>query len=385
MNLNGLKYLVVGSGFWGSVLAERISSVLNARVLVIEKRSHIGGNCYSEIDTTTGIEFHRYGTHIFHTKNRNVWDYIRQFSDFICYQHRVFTFHDGTTYSMPINLGTINAFFKKNMSPAEAIDFVEDEIRRSAPEVVDNLESKAISLIGKSLYEAFIKGYTRKQWGTDPKLLSAEIITRLPVRFNLNSNYFSDPYQGLPLHGYGNLFRKILGHKNIEVKLNTDYYTIRHLIPENCKVLFSGPIDRFFNNQFGELSWRSLRFENKIVDVQDFQGAPVVNYPDEDVSYTRIHEFKHLHPERDVFREKQTLICYEFPCPFRENLERYYPVNDPENIAKLNAYDAEARKRSNYIFGGRLGAYKYWDMDKAIENALSVFEKLKAGEGTINA
>jgi UDP-galactopyranose mutase len=381
MNLNGLKYLVVGSGFWGSVIAERISSILNEKVLVVEKRNHFGGNSHSEIDGSTGIEFHRYGTHIFHTKSSKVWEYITKFGDFLCYQHRVYSNHNGSIFSMPINLGTINAFFMKTMNPSEATIFIQKEIEKDQPERVDTLEAKAISMIGKSLYDAFIKGYTRKQWGVDPVLLSPDIISRLPVRFNLNSNYFSDPYQGLPAEGYGSLFQRILNSKNIELALNTDYYSIRHLIPDSCKIFFSGPIDRFFAYKAGSLAWRSLRFEKRVLQVQDFQGAAVMNYPDEEVPFTRIHEFKHLHPERQVFHENRTLICYEYPSAFREELEMYYPVNDRNNEDKLRIYEEMARGKHNFVFGGRLGAYKYWDMDKAVENALTAFDVLKAGYG----
>lgn len=376
MKYDGIKYVVVGSGLWGSVIAERIASILNEKVLIIEKRDHVGGNCYSTIDSETGIEYHSYGTHIFHTSNKKVWDYINKFSDFSDYQHKVFTTSKNKVYSMPINLATINSFFNINLRPYEVEKFINDELKKHPISEVNNLEDKAISLIGVSLYEAFIKGYTQKQWEKEPKDLPADIITRLPVRYNYNNNYFSDKYQGMPLNGYNDLFKKLLGHPNIRVELSTDYYDVKELLPSDCKIFFSGPIDRFFEYKYGMLEWRSLKFEYETKDYSDYQGTSVMNYADKEIRYTRIHEYKHLHPERDVFNSNRTIICYEYPKSYTSDNEPYYPINNNENSYKYEKYEKDSKRLNNIIFGGRLGAYKYWDMDKAIENALTVFDKI---------
>lgn len=380
---NGLSYCIVGSGFSGSVLAERIASVLNKKVLVVEKRSHIGGNSFSYIDQSTGIEIHKYGSHIFHTSKKDVWDYIRRFGEFSNYQHKVMALFKQRIYQMPINLKTINDFFNKNFSPNEAIDFLNKEI--SSCGIIDpkNLEEKAMSSIGLNLYNAFIKGYTRKQWGKDPASLPVDIISRLPVRYNYNANYFNDPYQGMPLGGYGQLFDRLLAHRNIELKLNTSYEEIAHCIPSTCLIIYTGMIDRLFNYQFGALEWRSLDFEWEIKNLFDYQGTSVVNYSDEGVPFTRIHEFKHYHPEKaESFHETQTVICREYPKAWQQGFEAFYPVNDTYNNERLKKYLFKAKQKPNLIVTGRLALYKYWDMDTAIEKSLKLFDRLKTREGS---
>jgi len=378
MQYNGLKYLVVGSGFWGSVFAERIASELNEKVLVIDKRSHIGGNSYSEIDKSTGIEYHKYGSHIFHTSSQKVWNYINKFTEFNNYKHKVLTTYKNKVYFMPINLSTINSYYDLNLKPYEAEEFLQKEILKSNIKEPKNLEEKAISLIGKPLYEAFIKGYTQKQWENDPKNLPAEIITRLPVRKNYNINYFADAYEGIPLNGYGEAIKNILSHPNIEVQLNTDFYDIKEQIPQDCKIIFTGMMDKLFDYKYGELEWRSLNFEWQNQNVADYQGTTVMNFGDIEVPYTRIHEFKHFHPERkDVFTQDKTIISLEYPKTFKAGDEAYYPINNKRNSDMYELYKKEIEKSSNIIVGGRLGAYKYWDMDKAIENALNTFDVLK--------
>jgi UDP-galactopyranose mutase len=375
---SGLFYCIVGSGFSGSVLAERIASVLDKKVLVVEKRSHIGGNSFSDIDSATGIEVHKYGSHIFHTSKKNVWDYIRRFGEFSNYQHKVMALFKHRIYQMPINLKTINDFFNKNFSPYEAIEFLNKEITACGIIVPKNLEEKAISSIGLKLYDAFIKGYTRKQWGKDPVLLPADIISRLPVRYNYNTNYFNDFYQGIPLGGYGQLFDKLLAHRNIELKLNTPYEEIAHYIPPTCTIIYTGMIDRLFDYQFGALEWRSLNFEWETPKISDFQGTSVVNYLDESVPFTRIHEFKHYHPEKtEIFNAAQTVICREYPKAWQQGVEAFYPVNDTYNNERLKKYLHVAKQRPNLIVTGRLGLYKYWDMDTAIGKALNLFERIK--------
>ena len=375
---SGLSYCVVGSGFSGSVLAERIASVLDKKVLVVEKRSHIGGNSFSDIDSATGIEIHKYGSHIFHTSKKNVWDYIRRFGEFSNYQHKVMALFKHRIYQMPINLKTINDFFDKNFRPNEAIEFLNKEISSCGINVPKNLEEKAISSIGLKLYEAFIKGYTRKQWGKDPALLPADIVSRLPVRYNYNSNYFNDPYQGIPLGGYGRLFDRLLAHRNIELKLNTPYEEIAHDIPSTCKIIYTGMIDRLFDYQFGALEWRSLNFEWETQQISDYQGTSVVNYSDENVPFTRIHEFKHYQPEKtEIFNAPQTVLCREYPQVWQQGVEAFYPVNDTYNHERLKKYLHKAEQRQNLIVTGRLGLYQYWDMDTAIEKALNLFDRIK--------
>ena len=370
-----MKYYIVGAGIWGSTIANSIATVLKQPVTIIEKRNHIGGNCYSSYDQNTGIECHRYGSHIFHTSLQQVWEYISQFAEFTSYQHKVFINYQGKVYTMPINLNTINAFYGKNFSPTEAEAFLLAEIKRDFIANPQNLEEKAISLIGRPLYEAFIKGYTYKQWGHDPKELPSAIINRLPFRTNFNANYFNDRWQGVPKDGYFSLFQRMLDNPLITVKLNTEYAAIKASLPSDATVFYTGIPDQFFDYKYGELEWRSLRFEWETVDVRDYQGSSVMNYADLDVPYTRIHEFKHYHPERkESFNCNKTVICREYPMSYQRGAEAYYSINDERNNALYSRYVEEAVKSPNLILGGRLGAYKYWDMDKAVADALHTFE-----------
>lgn len=366
-------FFIIGAGIWGCVLAERIASVLRQPVVIVEKRPHIGGNCWSSLDEDTGIECHRYGSHIFHTSIRAVWDYITQFTSFTSYQHKVFTMHGGKVYSMPINLGTINAFYGKNFSPSEAEAFLQSEIARDRIEEPANLEEKAISLIGRPMYEAFIKGYTAKQWECDPRQLSSSIISRLPFRSNYNANYFNDVWQGVPEDGYSGLFKKLLNDPLITIKLNTSYQEIREQLPSDAIVFYTGMPDTLFDYALGPLEWRSLRFEWETKGMCDYQGTAVMNFADEDVPYTRVHEFKHYHPERNVpYNLDKTVICREYSQTWKTGSEPYYPVNNERNNA-LYAQYAQLAEKSGIFLGGRLGAYRYWDMDKAIANALETF------------
>jgi len=366
-------YIVVGSGIFGAVVAERIASVLKKPVMVIEKRAHIGGNCYSAIDAETGIECHRYGSHIFHTSNEKVWEYINQFTAFTSYRHKVMTISDGQVYFMPINLKTLCDATGKSLTPAEAQQML--KAAQQNPDAAQNLEEKAIALIGDELYRKFIRGYTLKQWNKDPRELPAEIITRLPVRTNFNTDYFNDPHQGVPLDGYFKLFEKLLADPKITVLLNTDFSAVRSQISSNAKVIYTGMIDEYFDRSLGALEWRTLRFEWETHPVQDYQGTTVINYANESVPYTRIHEFKHYHPERRTpFESAQTVICKEYSGAWQIGEEAYYPVNTPRNQQLLAEYQQKAVKERNLIFGGRLGCYRYWDMDKAIAAALECFK-----------
>jgi UDP-galactopyranose mutase len=372
MDLQGLKYLVVGAGFFGSVIAERIAEELQERVVIIDKRSHIGGNAFSETDAETGIGYHTYGTHIFHTSKKNVWDYINRFTSFNGYRHQVLAVHKNKVYQMPINLETINSFYNVNLRPYEVAGFLQKEKEKEKIQNPSNLEEKAVSLIGRPLYEAFIKGYTMKQWEKDPKELPVSIIDRLPVRTNYNENYFFDMWQGIPLDGYGRIFEKLLLNRDIDLMLNVDFFEIRDRLPEDCLVIYSGPIDRFFDYRYGRLAWRSLDFEKEVIRVEDYQGTSVMNYPEVHVPFVRIHEPRHLHAERDYTKEK-TLIIREYPR--MDNGDHpYYPVNTRENEQILRLYEIEAGKQKKVIFGGRLGDYRYYDMDQVIASALEKFK-----------
>jgi UDP-galactopyranose mutase len=365
--------VVVGSGFFGLTVAERSAAELGLRVLVIDRRNHIGGNAYSEVEPRTGIEIHRYGAHLFHTSNERVWQYANQFTTFTGYQHHVFSTYQGRVYQMPINLGTICEYFGKALSPGEARALVAEQAAEVDSNEARNLEEKAISLIGRPLYEAFIRGYTAKQWQTDPKELPAEIITRLPVRYTFNNRYFSDTYEGLPTDGYTAWLQRMADHPNIEVRLDTEFADIRADVVGNVPVVYTGPLDAYFDNAEGELTWRTLDFETEVLPIGDFQGTPVMNYADEDIPFTRIHEFRHFHPERDYPSDK-TVIMREFSRFADPGDEPYYPINTAEDRERLLKYREMAKREPGVLFGGRLGTYKYLDMHMAIGSALTMFE-----------
>ncbi|WP_216212970.1 UDP-galactopyranose mutase [Amycolatopsis aidingensis] len=372
----GYDLIVVGSGFFGLTVAERAATQLDKRVLVLERREHIGGNAYSEPEPETGIEVHRYGAHLFHTSNKRVWDYVNQFTEFTNYQHRVFGKYQGQVYPLPMNLGLINQFFGKSHTPDEARELIAQQASEIDTKDAQNLEEKGISLIGRPLYEAFIRGYTAKQWQTDPKELSASIITRLPVRYTFDNRYFNDTYEGLPVDGYTAWLERMADHPNIEVRLNVDYFDVRAAIPAGTPTLYTGPLDRYFGYSEGRLGWRTLDFEQEVVSTGDFQGTSVMNYNDEQVPYTRIHEFRHFHPERDYPKDK-TVIVREYSRFAADTDEPYYPINTQEDREKLERYRELAKreaKEHNVLFGGRLGTYKYLDMHMAIGSALSVFD-----------
>ncbi|MGH3612510.1 MAG: UDP-galactopyranose mutase [Pseudonocardia sp.] len=376
MTYPGFDLVVVGSGFFGLTIAERAAAELDKRVLVLDRRRHIGGNAYSEAEPETGIEIHRYGAHLFHTSNKRVWDYVNRFTDFTGYQHRVFAKFQGQVYAFPMNLALINSFFGRSHTPAEARALVAEQAGEIDTADAQNLEEKAISLIGRPLYEAFVRGYTAKQWQTDPKELGASIIARLPVRYDFNNRYFNDTYEGLPVDGYTAWLSKMADHPNIEVRLDTDYFDIRGEIPDGTPVVYTGPLDRYFDFAEGELGWRTLDFEQEVVATGDFQGTPVMNYNDADVPFTRIHEFRHFHPERNYPNDK-TVIVREYSRFAQPGDEPYYPINTADDRAKLARYRELARKETDargVLFGGRLGTYKYLDMHMAIGSALTMFD-----------
>ena len=367
--------VVVGSGFFGLTIAERCANELGLKVLVVERRHHLGGNAYSEKEPETGIEVHVYGAHLFHTSNKRVWDYVTRFTEFTNYQHRVFATYQGEVYSFPMNLALINQFFGKNYTPDEARALIAEQASEIATEDASNLEEKAVSLIGRPLYEAFVKGYTAKQWQTDPKDLSADIITRLPVRYTFNNRYFNDTYEGLPVDGYTAWLTRMADHPNIEVRLNTDFFDIADEFKGKVPIVYTGPVDEYFGNSEGRLSWRTVDLKPSVVDVDDFQGTSVMNYNDADIPFTRIHEFKHFHPERTHLPGK-TVIVHEYSRFAEEGDEPYYPINTAEDREKLLKYRELAKAEPMVLFGGRLGTYQYLDMHMAIGSALSMFDNV---------
>ncbi len=374
-SLKQAEVIIVGAGFYGLTIANLVAEKLGKKVVIIEKRAQIGGNAYAYIDEASGIEVHKYGTHLFHTSNKKVWDYVTSFSEFTNYQHTVFTRHKGQLYSMPINLSTINKVYGENFSPSDARRAVEKDIQeRRTISNLSSFESKALLTIGPRLYDALILGYTKKQWQVDPKFLPESVFSRLPVRFNLTANYFTDTYQGLPGNGYGDLFEKMIKSSKISIFCNTDFLTLKSRKEvQNKLVVYTGPIDQYFNHKFGMLNWRTLDFQIETLSTTDFQGTSVINEADEEVAFTRTHEFKHLHPEW-TYSEPKTIIMREFSRFANEFDEPYYPVNTSEDRAKLIQYRELAEKEKNTYFGGRLGTYQYLDMHMAIASAHNLFE-----------
>jgi UDP-galactopyranose mutase len=377
LDISQYKYIVVGAGFFGSTIAERVANDLKEKVLVIEKRDHIGGNSYSYTDSDSGIEVHKYGSHIFHTKNEKVWSYIKKFAEFNNYRHRVLSRINGKVYQFPINLDTINRVFSDDIhvSPQILENVLNKDRLGSVVQNPKNLEEKAINLIGPTLYKMFVEGYTKKQWGTSPKNLPASIINRIPVRHNYNQDYFDCPHQGIPIDGYGKIFQKMLKSKRITIKTGFDWKSIKSKLRNNQIVIFTGPIDEFFNYKHGALNWRSLKFEQMTMDVSDYQGTSVINYPSLENEHTRVHEFKHYNPERlESFVSEKTILFKEYPNDWRPGIDPYYPVRMTGDMLLLKKYQFEADKIPNVIFGGRLGTYKYLDMDATIALALSEYE-----------
>jgi len=377
--------LVVGSGFFGLTVAEQLANDPGLKVHVIDRRPHLGGNAYSEAEPTTGIEVHRYGAHLFHTSNERVWEYVNRFTTFTGYRHHVYSTYRGEVYPLPINLGTINQFTRSAMGPDEARAWVAEQAGiglSGGSAAATNLEEKAISLIGRPLYEAFIQGYTAKQWQTDPTELSADIITRLPVRYTYDNRYFNDTYEGLPTDGYTAWLERMADHPNITIGLDTDFFDESQ--PYNkaatvgqLPVVYTGPLDRYFDHVHGPLGWRTLDFESEVLPIGDFQGTPVMNYADPEIPYTRIHEFRHFHPER-AYPTDATVIMREFSrfANTGTDDEPYYPVNTSADREALLAYRQLTEAEPDVHFGGRLGTYQYLDMHMAIASALSMVDNV---------
>ena len=369
---DGAEVLIVGAGFYGATLAERIAADLGMKVLVIDRRRHIGGNAYSERDPETGIEVHRYGAHLFHTSHEAVWTYLNRFSAFTDYRHKVFTSLRGQAYSMPINLATVCQFFGRRFTPDEARALIAEQAMELGKKTPENFEEKAISLIGRPLYEAFIRGYTAKQWQTAPRDLPEHIITRLPVRYNFDNRYFDDRFEGLPVDGYTAVFERMLSHPNICLQLGVDFFEVRADLKPDLPIIYTGPIDKYFDFCEGDLGWRTLDFDWETVMTGDFQGTAVMNYADEDIPFTRIIEFRHFNPERNYQRAK-SVIAREYSRFATRSAEPYYPIDTLADRKNYQRYKARAAAEKNVHFGGRLGTYRYLDMHQAVAAALTAY------------
>ena len=358
-------YLIVGAGLFGAVFAHEMKKK-GKTCLVVEKRDHIAGNIFTE--EIEGIRVHRYGAHIFHTSDKEIWDYVNQFAEFNNYINAPVAVYKDEIYNLPFNMNTFSKMWGIK-TPAEAKAKIREQIADLSITEPKNLEEQALSLVGRDVYEKLIKGYTEKQWGRDCKDLPAFIIKRLPLRFVYDNNYFNDRYQGIPIGGYTQMVEKML--HGTEVLLQTDYFDFIETHPNIAKkTLFTGPIDRFFDYRFGPLQYRSVRFETEILDEENFQGNAVVNYTERSVPYTRIIEHKHF----EFGKQPKTVISREYSSEWRLGVEPYYPVNDAQNSALFEKYQALAKERTDVLFGGRLGQYKYYDMDKVIRAAWEAAE-----------
>jgi UDP-galactopyranose mutase len=357
-------YLIVGAGYSGSVLAERLAAGSGKRVLIIDKRAHIGGNAYDHYNDA-GILVHRYGPHIFHTNSREIFEYLSRFTAWRAYEHRVLASVDGQLLPIPINLDTINRLYGLSLTSMQLEEFFGSvaEPRRQ----VRTSEDVIVSKVGRELYEKFFRNYTRKQWDLDPSELDASVTARVPVRSNRDDRYFSDVYQAMPLHGYTRMFENILKHPNIKVMLNTDYHEVERIIPFR-EMIYTGPIDEFFEYRYGKLPYRSLRFRHETIDSDVYQPAPVVNYPNEH-PYTRITEFKYLTGQK----HPKTSVVYEYP---ESEGDPYYPVPQPANALLYRQYQDLAKQTSGVHFVGRLATYKYYNQDQVVGQALSLYSKL---------
>jgi UDP-galactopyranose mutase len=361
---NGFDYLIVGAGFAGSVLAERLASQRNQRILLVDKRNHIAGNAYDEYDPS-GILIHHYGPHIFHTNSQEVVDYLSQFTQWRPYEHRVLAYVDNKLVPIPINLDTVNTLYNLNLSSDELEGFFAE--RAEKKDKILTSEDVVVSKVGRELYEKFFRGYTRKQWDLDPSELDASVTARVPTRTNQDDRYFTDTFQAMPLHGYTAMFRKMLSHPNIKIMLNTDYKEIIDFIPYK-HMIYTGPIDAYFDFQLGKLPYRSLEFVHETHNQEFMQRVGTVNYPN-DHAYTRITEVKHITGQQ----HPKTVLTYEYP---KSEGDPYYPIPRPENRELYAEYEKLANEAKNITFVGRLGTYKYYNMDQVVAQALKTFRDL---------
>ena len=369
--LKKYDYLIVGAGFYGAVSAYELKKK-GYKCLVIEKRNHIGGNCYTE--TVDGINVHKYGAHIFHTNDREIWEYVNQLVEFNRYTNSPVAINNGKLYNLPFNMNTFYQIWGVR-TPKEAVDKIAEQTEKYKDVNPQNLEEQALKLVGDDIYNILIKEYTEKQWGMKATELPAFIIKRLPIRFTFDNNYFNDTYQGVPIGGYTKIFEKLL--EETEVLLNTDFFANRGYFEALAeKIIYTGPIDKFFNYEAGKLNYRSLRFENESLDIENFQGNAVVNYTSHEETFTRIIEHKHF----EFGTQKNTIITKEYPQDWNENLEPYYPVNDSVNNKIYSEYKKKADASEKVIFGGRLAEYRYYDMHQIIGSALSKMKKILNNE-----
>jgi UDP-galactopyranose mutase len=357
-------YLVVGAGFAGSTIAERLATDAGKKVLICDRRPHIAGNAYDHYDEA-GVLVHKYGPHIFHTNSRDVFDYLSQFTEWRPYQHRVLAWVDGQLLPVPINLNTVNKMYGTNLTSFQLEEFFSSVAEPRAQ--IKTSEDVIVSRVGRELYDKFFKNYTRKQWGLDPSELDAAVTARVPVRTNLDDRYFTDTYQAMPLHGYTRMFERMLTNPNIKILLNADYREVRDMIPHR-EVIFTGPIDEFFDYRYGKLPYRSLEFRFETRNVEIAQEAPVINYPNEN-AYTRITEFKYLTGQQ----HSKTSLVYEYP---KAEGDPYYPIPRAENAALYRRYQALADQTAGVHFLGRLGTYKYYNMDQCVAQALAYYRKV---------
>ena len=364
MTKNKYDYLIVGSGLFGSTIAYRLKQ-MNKKVLVIEKRNHVGGNVYTE--NKYGINIHKYGAHIFHTDYKDVWDFVNSFVEFNRYTNSPVALYKNKIYNLPFNMNTFSKIWNDVITPKDALKHIEKEKKEIKGEP-SNLEEQAISLVGRTIYEKLIKGYTEKQWGKPCTELPSFIIKRLPVRLIYDNNYFNDRYQGIPIGGYTKLIEKMLD--GVEVKLNTDYLSDKKYFDSLAdKIVYCGALDEYFDYKLGKLEYRSLKFIEKVYNTDNYQGNAVINYTSKDVDYTRSIEHKHF---EFVEGNKKTVVTYEYPSDYKEGMEKYYTVNDDKNNKLADEYRNLALKEKNVIFGGRLAEYKYYDMDDVIKRALDI-------------
>lgn len=361
-------YLIVGAGLFGAVCAYELTRC-GKKVMVIDKRNHIAGNIYTQ--NISDIHVHQYGAHIFHTSNKEIWEYVHQFAEFNNYINSPIAVYKNELYNLPFNMNTFSKMWNIK-TPKEAKDIIQSQIQELNIKEPKNLEEQALSLVGTDVYTKLIKGYTEKQWGRDCKELPSFIIKRLPCRFTYDNNYFNDRYQGIPIGGYTSMIEKML--EGIEVLLNTDYFTFIQENPTIAnKIIFTGCIDEFYNYQFGPLKYRSVRFETEELQTDNFQGNAVVNYTEREIPYTRIIEHKHF----EFGTQPTTIISKEYSSEWTVGKEPYYPVNDEENNLLYQKYKTLAEKETNIYFGGRLGLYRYYDMDQVILEALELIDKIK--------
>ena len=365
------KYLIVGAGLYGAVFAHELA-IRGNKVKVIEKRDHIAGNIYTE--EVEGIQVHKYGAHIFHTSNKKVWDYVQQFAKFNRYTNSPVANYKGQMYNLPFNMNTFSEMWGVR-TPQEALDKINEQRQEMMGKDPKNLEEQAISLIGRDIYEKLIKGYTEKQWGRKCNELPAFIINRLPVRLTYDNNYFNDDYQGIPIGGYTKMIEKMLDNPNITVELEVNFFDKKtQYLSEYDKVVYTGMIDRFFDYKLGELEYRSLHFETEKKNIENYQGNAVINYTDAEIPYTRIIEHKHF--EFGNGNDSKTVITREYPASWHRGKEPYYPINNDRNNKLYAKYKDLAEKQNKVIFGGRLGQYKYYNMDQVINEALKTVENM---------